>query len=52
MSQLSEALEMAMCAQANLENIKKSAPMIAAHPYFQIVEMQIAETVEILERTP
>lgn len=46
---LSEGLEMARCAQANLENLATAIQLINKHPYFKIVELQIQQTIDALE---
>lgn len=48
-NRLSEGLEMARCAQANLENLSNSIPNLKMFPMFKVVKLQIEQTIEALE---
>ena len=49
MSNEMEALEMAQCAQINLDNLARMVPGVSTHPFFQLVKEQVAEVVRILD---
>lgn len=47
---ISTALEMARCAEINLENMVKIMPVLASHPLLPMVKMQIGECIKELEK--
>lgn len=47
-----QAIEMARCAQINLENMVQVMPVLARHPLLPIVRMQIADVVKALDAEP
>lgn len=49
---IKEGLEMARCAQANLENAYAMNPHLRSHPMMQVVDIQIRQTIEALEDNP
>jgi len=44
-----EALEMAMCADCNMDNLAKWNPEITSNPMFALVKAQIRCTIDLLE---
>ena len=46
---ISKALEMARCAEINIENVEKMMPILKAHPLLPIVKLQIKEVIKNLE---
>lgn len=46
---IEEALEMARCAEINLDNLQGMVPLLAGHPFFKIVLMQVRTTIAHLE---
>ena len=44
-----KALEMARCAEVNIDNLIKVNPFIANHPFTQMVRIQIHECIKHLE---
>jgi len=48
---MEEALEMARCALINLENMVTIMPVLKLHPLLPVVQMQITETIRLLEVT-
>jgi len=46
--QLTEAWNMASCAQANLENLANQVPALRQFPMFKVVKYQLEETLKVL----
>ncbi len=44
-----QALEMARCVKANLENMVKMMPVLASHPLLPIVNIQIDKCIAALD---
>lgn len=50
MANIETALEMARCAEINLQNLGKVTPGLQGLPFFQIVEAQIKDCIDALEK--
>lgn len=50
--QVDSALEIARCAEVNLNNLAHGNPAIQAHPFFNITKTQIQHVVARLEGKP
>lgn len=44
-----EALEMARCAEINVDNIVRIFPVLINHPMIEIVKMQIRQVISFLD---
>ncbi len=44
-----KALELARCAQINLENLTKQAPVLSGHPMLLIAKTQLEQCIAALE---
>jgi len=47
---IEQALEKARCAEINLQNMVKLMPAMGSHPLLPMVEWQIKDCIEELER--
>jgi len=47
---IEQALEMARCAEVNLNNVVGLIPLAKVHPLFEVVKNQIKECIKELEK--
>jgi hypothetical protein len=48
-SKIEQAIEMARCADINMDNVEKWQPAVAGNPMFALVRAQLRAVIDLLE---